>query len=293
VRGTPYRLDIEEIIMAASVLVGTDGSEAARLAVGWAADDAARRLRPLRIVHVRQLWHPPGQSGDEVLAVAADVARTHHPDLEIETRLTRHGLVESLLEQSVDTFEVVFGHSGPGSSSQTIRGAIGQWAGGRSAQPVVVTCGDTTSNHGQVVVGIDPLHDATDLLEYAFDTARLRQATLWIFHAWILPGRPTHQEHVSLLEDAEPSQTPSQFGLISDSWRERHPDVKVVERTICAGPVGVMVDASTQADLIIVGARDRRGSTEEVMRVRSAVLEQSRCPIAVVSSTVKEDHSLH
>lgn len=279
--------------MVASVLVGTDGSEAAKLAVSWAADDAARRRRPLRIVHVRQLRHPPGPSGDELLAVAADVARARHPDLEIETKLASHGVVEGLLEQSADTFEVVFGHSGPGSSSRTLRGAIGQWAGGRSAQPVIVTCGDTTSAHGQIVVGIDPFHEATDLLEYAFDTARLRQSTLWIFHAWILPGRSPHQEHVNLLEGAEPGQFPSQFGLISDSWRERYPDVKVVERTICAAPVGVMVDASAQADLIIVGARDRRGSTEEVMRVRSAVLEQSRCPIAVVPTTTKEDSSLH
>jgi nucleotide-binding universal stress UspA family protein len=158
---------------------------------------------------------------------------------------------------------------------------------------VILTCGDTTSNHGQVVVGIDPFHEATDLLEYAFDTARIRQATLWIFYAWTMPGRPPFPEHVSLLEGAELGEPPSQFGLISDSWRERYPDVKVVERTICAAPVGVMVEASAQADLIIVGARDRRGSTEEVMRVRSAVLEQSRCPIAVVPTTSKEDRSLH
>jgi len=276
--------------MAASVLVGTDGSEAAKLAVGWASDDAARRRRPLRIVHVRQLETPSGRSGDELLAGAVEVARTRHPDLEIETRLALHSVVESLLEQSVDTFEVVFGHSGPGSSSHTLRGAIGQWAGGRSAQPVIVTCGDTTSSHGKVVVGIDPFHECTDLLEYAFDTARLRQATLWIFYAWVLRGKAPRPEHVSLVEGEESA---SQFGLVSDSWRERYLDVKVVERTICAAPVGVMVEVSAQADLIVVGARDRRGSTEEVMRVRGAVLEQSRCPIAIVPTTTKEDRSLH
>jgi nucleotide-binding universal stress UspA family protein len=282
------RLDTKGNIMAASVLVGTDGSKAAELAVGWASDDAARRRRPLRIVHVRQLWNPADASGDELLTAAADIARTRHPDLEIETRLAGHGVVESLLEQSVDTFEVVFGHSGPGSSSHTLRSAIGQWAGGRSAQPVIVTCGDTTTDHGQVVVGIDPFHEATDLLEYAFDTARTRQATLWIFYAWILRGRPPLSEHVSLREGAEPGQSPSQFGLVSDSWRERYPDLKVIERTICAAPVSVMVEASAQADLIVVGARDRRGSTEEVMRVRSAVLERSRCPIAVVPTTLRD-----
>jgi len=278
--------------MTASVLVGIDDSEAARLAVGWAADDAARRRRPLRIVHVRQPWNPPGPSGEELLALAADAAWKGHPDLEIETRLIGDGVVESLLEESVDTFEVVFGHSGRGGSSRTL-GAIGEWAGGKSAQPVIVTCGDTTSARGQVVVGIDPFHEAADLLEYAFDVARMRQATLWIFHAWKLPGRSLRSEHVSLLEGAESGQSSSLFGLISDSWRERHPDLKVVERTICAAPVPAMVEASAQADLIIVGTRDRRGSAEQVIAVRGALLEQSRCPVAVIPTTIGEDRSLH
>jgi nucleotide-binding universal stress UspA family protein len=279
--------------MTASVLVGIDDSEAAKLAVGWAADDADRRRRPLRIVHVHQPWCPPGPSGEELLAIAADAVWKEHPDLEIETRLIGDGVVESLLEQSVDTFEVVFGHSGRGGSSRTL-GAIGQWAGGKSAQPVIVTCGDTTSARGHVVVGIDPFHEATDLLEYAFDMARMRQATLWICHAWKLPGRLLRSEHVSLLEGAE-EDGPSQalFGLISDSWRERHPDLKVVERTICAAPAPAMVEASAQADLIIVGTRDRRGSEGHVIAVRRALLEQSRCPVAVVPTTTGEDRSLH
>jgi nucleotide-binding universal stress UspA family protein len=41
---------------AAPIVVGTDGSPQAEKAVSWAADEAALRARPLRIVHAVERW---------------------------------------------------------------------------------------------------------------------------------------------------------------------------------------------------------------------------------------------
>ncbi|WP_263657345.1 universal stress protein [Nonomuraea gerenzanensis] len=79
------------------IVVGIDGSRAADAALDRAADDAARRGRALRIVHVREPWageHPftaasaprpePAPdgtgSGGTARAMAAGVPRASTPD---------------------------------------------------------------------------------------------------------------------------------------------------------------------------------------------------------------------
>lgn len=68
--------------MAREIVVGVDGSPPATAAVEWAALDARRRGRNLRLVHVCEEWphQHTGKTGDtkycsEILEVAADRAR--------------------------------------------------------------------------------------------------------------------------------------------------------------------------------------------------------------------------
>src|SRR4051812_38635861 len=89
-----------------AVVVATDGSPSACTAVVWAAHEAARWRRSLRIVHVKEFWPagayglpgtPPPEIDDirnaeglGILEVARKLATETCPELPVTTRLI-HG----------------------------------------------------------------------------------------------------------------------------------------------------------------------------------------------------------
>jgi nucleotide-binding universal stress UspA family protein len=67
--------------------------------------------------------------------------------------------------------------------------------------------------------------------------------------------------------------------------RERFPEVDVVLEVTCGYPVAVLADASTRADLLVVGSRGLGAVGSTVLgSVSRGVLHHARCPVAVVRS---------
>ncbi len=86
--------------MIQPIVVGTDGSPRADLAVEWAADEATLRRRPLHVVHAAERWErdlpfhsAPGtcesltESGGRVLAEAVERVAKTRPALLVTTEL--------------------------------------------------------------------------------------------------------------------------------------------------------------------------------------------------------------
>ncbi|WP_433392863.1 universal stress protein [Micromonospora sp. KLBMP9576] len=142
----------EPIPVAGPVLVGLDGSEPAALAVGCAADEAARRGDGLVLVHVQ----PPdgGRRGaDEVtetqvaadaeaaelLAVAAATVRERHPGLAVEGRVLRAAKAEqALVEASRNAALIVVGSRGRGGFAGLLLGSVSQALVQHAHCPVLV-----------------------------------------------------------------------------------------------------------------------------------------------------------
>ncbi|MEU8386819.1 universal stress protein [Micromonospora sp. NPDC048842] len=146
------RPDEQPIPVDGPVLVGVDGSESSRLAVGLGADEAALRDVPLVLVHVG----PP--DGDRtvpeeieetqaayqaeavrLLADASAVVRADHPDLVVREHPVRAaGAAQGLIEASGTASLLVVGTRGRAGFAGLLLGSVGQAAIQHAHCPVLV-----------------------------------------------------------------------------------------------------------------------------------------------------------
>ena len=127
--------------MSARVVVGIDGSPEAETALRFAADEAAKRGLPLRIVCA---WEAPaGTYIGEGFAPTADgiVEAEHHADdvlraalerlaggaaIETEALAVEGSPAQVLIEQSRDAALLVVGSRGRGAAAGLLRGSVSQ-----------------------------------------------------------------------------------------------------------------------------------------------------------------------
>lgn len=278
----------------APVVVGTDGSAGAEHAVAWAADEAMLRGRPLRIVHAVQPWGMGTAvvvgsadlmvslegSGRLVLEEAERLARRRHPELEVGTELVMGSPEQALQGQADTAFEIVVGSHGTGGFAGLLLGSTGLHVAGHTPGPVVIVRGETGGPaHGEVVAGIDPSVESRGVLEYAFEAASLRKARLRAVHGWRLPARiadgvDAEQTARSLRRSIEEAIAP---------LRDRYPELETVIDVVRDHPVHALTVASQRADLVAVGAHDRRGLRAlRLGSVSHGIVHHARCPVAIV-----------
>ncbi|NJP96307.1 universal stress protein [Nonomuraea sp. FMUSA5-5] len=66
-------------------------------------------------------------------------------------------------------------------------------------------------------------------------------------------------------------------------WREGNPDVRIVDDQVRDHPVAALRNASSAADLVVVGSRGLGGFSSAVLGpVGHGVLHHAVCPVAVV-----------
>ncbi|HEX5813102.1 MAG TPA: universal stress protein [Pseudonocardia sp.] len=66
-------------------------------------------------------------------------------------------------------------------------------------------------------------------------------------------------------------------------WRERYPDVEVLEKSVLGNAAALLVDESAAAELLVVGSRGRDGFGGLLLgSVSHAALHHAHCPVAVV-----------
>lgn len=278
-----------------SVIVGTDGSSHSEQAVAWAADEATLRKRPLRIVHVladlakdmptypaRGMNEALPKVGRRILAQAEQRAHERQPELEVSTELLREGMPYALREQSKVAFELVLGHRGLGGFRSLLLGSTGLRVAGHAAGPVVIVRGQILPTHNEVVVGVDPFKDTTPALDYAFEAAAARNATLRVIQAFQLP-----ETLIAVSRTIDPGKV-AQIAResLTDTlapWRKRHPQIKVIEQVIQDHPVNAMVTASGHADLLVVSSHGHSALGGAILGSTShGVLHHAHCPIAIV-----------
>jgi nucleotide-binding universal stress UspA family protein len=66
------------------------------------------------------------------------------------------------------------------------------------------------------------------------------------------------------------------------AWRDRHPGVDIVEKTVMGDPAKALIDESAGAELLVVGSHGRGELRGLVLgSVSHAVLHHAHCPVAV------------
>ncbi|MBF8185730.1 universal stress protein [Nonomuraea sp. K274] len=277
------------------IIVGVDGSTAAQDAVEWAADDAFRTGEPLRIVHavdrapyqVGRYRHPELadlllREGQRILREAAVVARVRRPGIEVTTRDIEGAPAPVLREQARDATEVVIGSRGRGGFAGMLLGSVSVHVAGHVNCPVVVLRGEHRPPRGEIVAGVDDSPECEPALAYAFRQAELRDATLRVVHAWQLPVHAFAPEASYAMDEVRAAQRQAVQDRLA-IFSKGHPEVAVVEDHPAAHPVDALTDASTRADLLVVGSHGRGAVASMLLgSVSRGVLHHAHCPVAVV-----------
>lgn len=286
------------------VVVGVDGSEEALTAVEWAARQAHRLRRPLRVVHAFEwpLFHvrlgpPPGappwtgltNAAQRIVSDAVERAQEAAPEAEVEGEYVEGLRRPVLLAETEHAHLIAVGSRGLGGVGALLIGSTGVELSARSACPVVVVPhpGDDSPRAG-LVAAVDCSESSRLALEHALAEAAVRGVGLRVVLAWqgeglrTAPGKgETPADHAATEEDAR-----SRLAQFVAPHRERHPQVSIQEQVVRGSPRKTLVGETSGAELLVLGSRGLGEFRGLVMgSVSQAVLHQAGCPVAVVPSS--------
>lgn len=276
---------------ASRVVVGFDGSVPSEQAVRWAAARARRLRLALEVVQAVPLWPYDVRSRTDHAAAARATAqdavdalvqpvRAAGADLEVRTVVELCSPASLLLDRAVDAESVVLGSRGGGGFPRLHLGSVaGQVAAHAPCSVVVVRERARTG----VVVGVDGSAASDAAVAFAFEEASAHGEVLTAVHAWLpvyaglgdLPYyddfRPADEEDEELLAERVAG------------WCEQYPDVVVRRKVLSLHPVPALLEASTDARLLVVGSHGRSGLQHLLLGSTSrSLLHAARCTVAVV-----------
>ncbi|MFJ5833710.1 universal stress protein [Streptomyces sp. NPDC093089] len=282
--------------MTQGIVVGVDGTEQARAAAEWAADEAVLRGTGVHLVHVKEpspelllpfVSREPDESwAEDLLVRTAAELRARYPGLPVTTRLAvSSGPVPALVAAGGEAELLVLGSRALGSVAGYLLGSTGLTVAGAVDRPVVlVRAHGTTAPRGPVTVGVDVRQSADPILEFAFDEAARRDARVHVVFALQLGAFAGLGP--AMVPDVRLAVVPELERSLDDSlapWRAKYPEVAAVHRVVVGSAGQVLVEASGDASLVVVGRRTRPAALgAHIGSVAHAVLHHSRAPVAVV-----------
>ncbi|QNP68241.1 universal stress protein [Streptomyces roseirectus] len=283
--------------MAPPVVVGVDGSEPALRAVDLAADEAALRGAPLRLVHAC-LWEryegsalardhagPGGTvTAEDVLRTAERRAALRRPGVEISVDVLPEEPEHALVREGREAALLVLGTRGRGGLAELLLGSVSLTVAARAGCPVIVVRGEraVSDGPGRVVVGIGDRGPDSAALDFAVREARLRHATLDAVRAWRCPARES-TDHPLLA--GEPARLHEQHAseVLDQSLKDMPEDLTLTRHTAEGPARTVLLTASHGADLLVVGAHRHPGHLGlQLGRVAHTALHHAACAVAVV-----------
>ncbi|CAL9614351.1 universal stress protein [Streptomyces sp. enrichment culture] len=287
--------------MTRPITAGVDGTGESLAALNWAAREAIRRGLPLRVVHAwRFQAYDTVDAGDaatqeqwvrDSVAEAVREVTGRHPGLEVSGDALEGDAVETLVEVAADAEMLVLGSRGHGRIMGFLVGSVGQQVIVDAPSPVVLVRAEDRPSAEvagrEIVVGQqgDP-QDSAAALDFAFRTAAARGATVRAVRAWTLPPVFAYSPGALRLMDEAGGLEPYERQALAAAlapWRERHPDVQVVEHVEMGSAGQVLLSVAGSAQLMVVGRRARRTAVgARIGSVAHGVLHHADCPVAVV-----------
>lgn len=283
--------------MVGPVVVGVDGSESSIRATQAAAVEARLRGVRLQVVHAYGMpaWEPPlgfppdrlRATAEQVAADAAACALAEEPEAEVIAEVEQGDPLVVLEAHSRAAALVVVGNRGRGAFAGLLLGSTGVQLAAHSHCPVMVVR-DGAPARGPVVVGVDGSATSDAALDFAFAEASLRRTGVRAVHAWTVwnTEAPAPQDP-SMPYAAKPGELAAQEErLLAEAvagHRERYPDVRVEQAPLRHDTREALIEASRQAQLVVVGSRGRGGFTGMLLgSVSQAVLHHALCSVVVV-----------
>jgi nucleotide-binding universal stress UspA family protein len=304
-------------IMPRTVTAGLDGSLESRAAADWAAREAKLRGLPLRLVNVwepvpdplaqapllgpetHQHWsersemgEPPAEGWGSIPREAAEELRAAHPEVDVLIEQVTGRPAEVLTDAAKDAEPLVLGSRGLSGVGGFIVGSVGLAVVAHAERPVVLVRaeGDTSDTDSHVppsrpvVLGLDTRAPDDTLIGFAFEAALLRGTSLRVVHGWDAPPYIVHGMAPDFELNAQIAA--EQGAALTEAlgpWKRKFPDLQIVEDSLSGKAADHLVDASSEASLVVVGRRIRRAALgAHIGPVTHAVLHHATAPVAVV-----------
>ncbi|MGW4896080.1 universal stress protein [Kitasatospora sp. NPDC004240] len=259
----------------------------------WAADEAARRGLPLRLVHSLP---PPihdirafeqgryrkelRERGDAALDAASAVVRERHPELAVSTGVAEDSPARALCEESRHAELVVLGSRGLNRLEEVLSNfSVTVPVSAQALCPVVVL--GAPEHVGErpphVVVGVDGSEASAAAVAFAFDLAGRRHAVLRAVWVWQPPVLFPADERAAV----EAARV--RLAEVTGGYVPGHPDVVLSHQVLAGHPVELLAQASEQALAVVVGRRGHGGfSGMRLGSVPHGLLHRARCPVITV-----------
>ncbi len=277
------------------VLVGYNGKKHSSEALHWAAEEALHRASALVVLFAANypgmtLPSGPGlfefepgalDAAEEVTETGVAKVRAAHPDLIAIGRTVVTSPTQALVEESAEASLLVLGSRGRGSVLATLLGSISFAVASGAQCPVVVVkeggAAPVVGDGGRVVVGTDGSDRAASAVAFAAEFAGTRSASLEVICC-------TGELSVPVVTQDDLRRSAGEIlERTCATLGEAHPRLRVVSRVEDGLPELTLVNASTDAGLLVIGSSGRGHPRMMIPGSTAfAVIHGARCPVAVV-----------
>jgi nucleotide-binding universal stress UspA family protein len=280
------------------IVAATDGSEESLRAVSWAAREAVLHDAPLRIVSAAALF--PGTSGsqretgyenvtdlieenrDKALTKAAEHAAATVPGLLIDTDKLDGRPAEAVADSGAGALMLVVGSRGGGAFGALLLGSVSRYAATHAPCPVAVIRDESESTQRQVAVGIGDVDGCGATLDFAFEEAALRHASLIAVHAWTM-DTDISRAGISFSTPAARAiadEADQALRGAVEACSGKYPEVHVIHDVVRGHAGRALAGLSARADVTVIGRHGRQGPGA----VTHALLNHAHGPVVTVPS---------
>ncbi len=267
-------------IAPGSIVAAVDGSEHAKRAVHWAAEQARLENRQLVVVAV-------GDHARDISDQAVTLARRLHPGLAVQA-LARDGEPrEVLIDLSSQARLLVVGSRGCGTLKSLLLGSVSAAVSAHAACPVVVCRPTVGHDRGRgVIVAADGTQESLPVVEFAFHQASLRGLCLTVLHCFWDAAAAIAEYRWALGQEAAAPDLEDLRAVLATSlagFAETYPDVQVTIEIQHGFVDEALHPRDSEWDLIVVGRHPMTSITRALTgSIATSVLERARTTVAVV-----------
>jgi len=289
------------------IVVGVDDSPSSHSALDWAVDEAASRQAPLELVYAwRSMYRtwPGGPSladlavasredGEGRLASLVTRAQAGAPQAAIAGSL-REGRPSAVLLQAAAAAQaqmLVIGARGVGGFDGLLVGSVALHLVTNAPCPVVVVRAPRRAV-GPIVVGVDGSPESKAVLSAAFDEASVRNAELDVIRVLYVHSEAEGvPNQIAALAMAASEASESMEQLLADAVH-KYPDVKVRSELPVGYPAEILINASSEASMLVMGSHGGGGFADMGLgSVAHAVVHHAHCPVMLLRRGAVSGHA--
>jgi nucleotide-binding universal stress UspA family protein len=283
--------------LRAPIVVGIDGSDSARKAMEWAADEAQNRQVPLVMVHARyagpRFALTPGTAttieaeatgyGAELLEQAIAVLTVRNPTLTVRSELVAERPAQALIDASRGAGLVVVGRGSEGRVGAFLLGSIASRVVAHADSPTVVVREPADPADFKIVVGVSTSSGGWAAMRFACEEAQVRSGQVLGIRCWSDAGFGLAGIGYMVTASLERWEAAEQQLL--EDWlaraRAEYPDVVIKGRLSNLPLDSAIEETSRRAAMVVLGTRTAEAGSTKLGPAASWAISHAHCPVVV------------